>query len=77
MKGTGAAGLAYVDLRNLVWSSCLSKHNSAVRIGDSGLLQVLVMVAAQPLSEARLIFDIPCHFLLDGAPLDKPVEQRS
>lgn len=50
MKGTRAACLAYVDLRNLVWSSCLSKRNSAVRIGDSGLLQVITMVAAQPLS---------------------------
>lgn len=52
MKGTRAACLAYVDLRNLVWSSCLSKYDSAVRIRDgiSGLLQVLIMLAAQPLS---------------------------
>lgn len=52
MTRTRAASLAYVDLRNLVWSSCLSKYDSAVRIRDgiSGLLQVLIMLAAQPLS---------------------------
>lgn len=52
MKGTRAASLAYVDLRNLVWSSCLSKYDSAVRIRDGiiGLLQVLTMLAPQPLS---------------------------
>lgn len=52
MKETRAASLAYVDLRNLVWSVCLSKRVCAVRIRDgiSGLLQVLIMQAAPPLS---------------------------
>lgn len=52
MTRTRAASLAYVDLRTLVWLSCLSKPISAVRSRDgiSGLFQVLTMLAAQPLS---------------------------